>query len=288
MQFAAAGIAEKRLREELCKKIAATATDQRNVLSNRKKKAKSDAKKGDKGSKVKIVKSGVEKNNRNVDNPKEDMPQTEVILQEDSSDDEDVDFGVEEWTVIRHAVDETDNKPKFMVHYGKREDGRGKHMWGEYGQLEKDGVLGLDAYIIKNCCHQVYNDLLIKTRKRKAVVQMETAVVAKPKRSPCNHGDSTTYQEEINAKYCGRNYYLYGIECGDGCGATFVQSKASELKEGVRGVMPGSSTPVYRCINMRPGNEAPCGHAVCNDCWTTRLLAQSNNDSGGRRTSSRK
>ena len=61
MQFAAAGIAENRLREELSKKAAAQATDQRNVLSNRKKKTKVDAKKSDKGAKVKILKSGVEK-----------------------------------------------------------------------------------------------------------------------------------------------------------------------------------------------------------------------------------
>ncbi len=59
-----------------------------------------------------------------------------MLLEDEASDDKDVDFHAEEWKIIRHVVDSRDKKTKFLVHNGKREDGRDKHLWGEYDQLK--------------------------------------------------------------------------------------------------------------------------------------------------------
>ena len=184
--------------------------------------------------------------------------------------------------------------PKFMVVNGKRKDGRDKYLWGEYKQLKTDGVRGLEEYIKEYCGHPVYTDLLKpRTPKPAPALATEKAVLAKAKRPPCNHGKQVDYIEEQNAAYCGAGYYLHGVKCGDGCGATFVQSKALELQEGSRGVQPSGSAPVYCCTNIlgkntSAGDDGACRHAVCSDCWKKRILAQSNDAPGGRRSSSRK
>jgi hypothetical protein len=99
------------------------------------------------------------------------------------------------------------------------------------------------------------------------------AVVSK--KTKCNHrdySDRITYIEERNAACCSETYYLHGLKCGDGCGSTFV-SRASEQKEGVTGIVPTVSAPIYCCVNIRgkdasASDEAMCSHAVCFGCWT--------------------
>jgi hypothetical protein len=289
--FAAAGIAEKRRREDLTKLADLKAADERETLSVRKKKNKSNAKKNKEGTSETAKKLTVDKRAKTNEHPVVDGPRKEMLVQDEASDDEDVDYEATEWRIVKHAVDQVDNKPKFMVHHGKRMDGREKYIWGEYEQLKGDGVVGLEHYIGENCTDTVYLDLL-KPRKQKPAKPVKEAVVAVTKRRPCDHKDQVAYDEEQLATYCGVGCYLHGVTCGDGCGATFVDSKASEVKEGMRGVVPSGNSPVHCCINIGHPNDsigygAACGHAVCFDCWKIRILAQANSTGRGRRSSTR-
>jgi hypothetical protein len=191
---------------------------------------------------------------------------------------------------VAHAVDESDRKPKFKVHNGKRKDERFKYLWGTVEELKKDGVVGMEVYIQTNCNHPVYTALLLPKKKKgrlPALTKMDAA-----ERPRCNHGDysdQVTYIAERNAAYCTETYYLHRVKCGNGCGSSFV-SRASEQTEGVKGVVPTGSAPVYCCINIRgkdasARDDAMCGHAICFGCWTKGVLAPSDDGAPRRRRS---
>jgi hypothetical protein len=295
---AAANIAERRMRgmetmQEELKKNANLAT-----LADRKKRKRSEAKKTTKVSKIKVTDAEKGGKTKTDKNPTEETtaacdPKGEMLVPDETTEEGDEDFAGEDWEIVAHAVDERDRIPKFKVHNGRREDKRDKYLWGTVEELKKDGVVGMEVYIQTKCNHPVYTALLRPKRKKKASPTRQKRMAVVSKKTTCNHGDYSdriTYIEERNAAYCSETYYLHGLKCGDGCGSTFV-SRASEQKEGMTGIVPTGSAPIYCCVNIRgkdasTSDEAMCSHAVCFGCWTKGVLNTSGDNAARRRRSS--
>jgi hypothetical protein len=219
-----------------------------------------------------------------------------MLAPDETTEEGDEDFADEDWEIVAHAVDERDRMPKFKVHNGWREDKRDKYLWGAVEELKKDGVVGMEACIQTKCNHPVHTALLRPKRKKKPSPPQQKRMAVVSKQTKCNHGDCSdriTHIEEMNAAHCSETCCLHGLKCGDGCGSAFA-SRASEQKEGVKGIVPTGSAPTCCCVNTRgkdasASDEAICSHAVCFGCWTKGVLNPSGDNAARRgRSSSRK
>ena len=281
---------ERRRREEDAKKIAEEAIGEQELLKKRRNKIAAAAKKADKaarsgGAGLAAPKKGTKR--KELD--KSGDPPLEDIVQDYNSSEEDEEFEEEDWVIKGHAVDAADGKAKFKVVYGKREDGSDKFLWGTYSTFVKDGLAGLDEYILEKCPpHAVYKNLIKKRPKNKRPSGLQTKITT---RSPCAHDDLYNYREEGNAGYCRRSYYLHGLVCANKCGAVFAEKK-TEGQTGVSTVVvPTGNAPVHCCVNVRgssggerPREEETCTHVICAGCWAKSLLAT---EVGGKRRSRR-
>ena len=208
-----------------------------------------------------------EKGVKRKDSDKSDDPPLEAVIQDYESGDEDEEYDLKDWKIEGHAVDQKDGKPKFRVVHGKREDGKEKFLWGTYSTFVKDGLTGLDNYILEKCPpHQVYKNLIKKRPKKTKPPEMQTKITT---RSPCAHGDLYNYREEGNAGYCRKSYYLHGLVCANKCGAVFAEKRTEGQAGASLVVVPTGNSPVHCCVNVRgssggerPGEEETCTHVI--------------------------
>jgi hypothetical protein len=189
-------------------------------------------------------------------------------MDSDEDGDENLDEG-EEWTITDHAVDTQDGEPKFQAITGSRRDGSKKTSWGSYKNLHQDGVLGLDDYIRVNCKHPVFMSG-VPQKKMKGNQNKEPKEAAIKVRAPCNHAvyDGNSYKDETNAGYCKDKYCLFGVTCGNNCGAAFV-ARAAARQQGSGAAVPTSVAPAHCCLNIQN-----CGHAICDPCWCRGIISQ--------------
>jgi hypothetical protein len=274
---ATANFEEKKRREEDANRFKARAEKNKRVLADRKKKRKGDTTNKQKKRKeiaaTVLAKEG-------------DLP-LEVVNQDSESEDDDEDYNQAEWKIVGHAVDKKSGKPYFKVVTGKRAEGRQKFLWGEYGNLKNDEVVGLDDYIRKNCTHTIYSDLMQPRKERK---QQTLTPLKATLKAPCNHGSMLAFREETNPTYCAPSYYMNGLMCGEKCGAIFVAAKSERGPEGTTATVPTGNAPAYCCVNIRRSSvgEEGCVHVVCYGCWTKRILAQSGNNEPRAKRATRK
>jgi hypothetical protein len=93
-------------------------------------------------------------------------------------------------------------------------------------------VLGLDDCIRDNCKHPVFMRGITQ-KKKKGNQNKEPKEAAIKVRAPCNHAvyDGNSYEDETNAGCCKDKCHLFGVTCGNNCGAAFV-ARAAEREEG--------------------------------------------------------
>jgi len=280
---------ERRRREEDKKKVADDAVGEQELLKKRRNKIAAATKKADKAARSGGGLAGEIKGTKRKKLKNSDDPPLENIVQDYNSSEEDEEFEEEDWVIQGHAVDAADGKAKFKVVYGKREDGSDKYLWGTYSSFVKDGLAGLDEYILEKCPHHaVYKNLI---KKKPKIIKAAEPKNKSSVRSPCSHGDLYNYREEGNAGYCRKSYYLHGLMCANKCGAAFAERKAEGHPEGLRVVVPTGNAPVRCCVNVRGSSgrerreeEGTCMHVLCPTCWAKTLLAQGE---GGKRRSRR-
>jgi hypothetical protein len=202
------------------------------------------------------------------------------------------------WVITSHEIE--NNVPILWLdnHDERCED---RKFWGPPLKLAKDG-LGpqVMAYIQENCFYgrwlTIFQKLqgTYKPKKRKQAPTEEATMKEKEMEQQtsaiCRHDefeDDITYTAEMNAGFCKKGSYLFGLKCGGGgCAVEFVANKNE------KGFRPDQKNPIYCCIfidgrraNNRSGGEV-CKHALCAACWVKGVGAAATG--GGARKRSRR
>lgn len=200
------------------------------------------------------------------------------------------------WVITSHEIE--NKKPILWLdnHDDRCED---RKFWGPPLVLAKDG-LGpqVMAYIKDNCFYgrwlTIYEKLegTYKPKKRKkAPTEVNTTEENETEQQAlavCRHNefeDDITYKAEVNAGFCNRGSYLFGLRCGGGgCAVEFVPNKNE------KGFRPDQKNPIYCCIfidgrsaRKSSGGEV-CRHALCGSCWVKGVGAAAADGGGCKRS----
>lgn len=204
------------------------------------------------------------------------------------------------WTILAHEM-ENGTPILWLDNQDDRCSEEERIFWGPPLKLAKDG-LGpqVMAYIEQHCfngpwltIYQKLKGTYVPKKRKKAPSEEETPkekVAETNDLEVCRHDefeDDITYKAEVNAGFCNKGSYLFGLNCGGtGCGVGFVANKNET------GFRPDQKNPIYCCIFIS-GRRAEkrlgvgvCKHALCAACWAKGTVAAAG--SGGARKRSRR